>query len=124
VLPACEALVVPSTFPEAFGMVAAEAAAAGALPVSAEHSGLAEVSRVLAAAVPPAARPWLAFPIADDAVEALAARLIGWLEAPAELRSQTRRALVATAHERYSWEGVANGVIAAAEGRLDELPTP
>ena len=30
-------LVFPSTFPEAFGMVAAEAAAAGALPVSARH---------------------------------------------------------------------------------------
>ncbi len=43
-LPACEAVVVPSTFPEAFGMVAAEAAACGALPVSAAHSGLAEVS--------------------------------------------------------------------------------
>ena len=39
-LPACEALVVPSTFPEAFGMVAAEAAACGALPISAAHSGL------------------------------------------------------------------------------------
>ena len=124
VLPACDALVVPSTFPEAFGMVAAEAAAVGALPVSAEHSGLAEVSRVLAAAVPPPARPWLAFPIGDGAVEALASRLVGWLEAPAELRSQTRAALVATAHERYSWEGVANGVIAAAEGRLDDLPSP
>jgi glycosyltransferase involved in cell wall biosynthesis len=123
-LPACEALVVPSTFPESFGMVAAEAAAAGALPVSAEHSGLAEVSRVLAAAIPPPARPWLAFPVGDGAVEALASRLIGWLEAPAELRSQTREALVATARERYSWEGVADGVIAAAEGRLDELPPP
>ena len=33
-LPACEAQVVPSTFPEAFGMVAAEAAACGVLPVS------------------------------------------------------------------------------------------
>ena len=43
-LPACEAMVVPSTFPEAFGMVAAEAAACGALPISAAHSGLAEVS--------------------------------------------------------------------------------
>src|SRR5262249_22643288 len=32
-LPACDALVVPSTFPEAFGMVAAEAAACGVLPV-------------------------------------------------------------------------------------------
>ena len=123
-LPACEAMVVPSTFPEAFGMVAAEAAATGALPVSADHSGLAEVSRVLAAAVPPPARPWLAFPIDEGAVEALASRLVGWLEAPAGLRSQTRDALVATARERYSWEGVASGVIAAAEGRLDELPPP
>jgi glycosyltransferase involved in cell wall biosynthesis len=124
VLPACEALVVPSTFPESFGMVAAEAAAAGALPVSADHSGLAEVTRVLAGAVPPPARPWLAFPIGDNAVEALSSRLVGWLEAPADLRARTRRALVATARERYSWEGVANGVIAAAEGRLDELPPP
>ena len=38
-LPAVEATVVPSTFPEAFGMVAVEAAACGALPVSAAHSG-------------------------------------------------------------------------------------
>ena len=51
-LPACEAMVVPSTFPEAFGMVAAEAAACGVLPVSAAHSGLAEVSDALARAVP------------------------------------------------------------------------
>nr|MDQ6915217.1 glycosyltransferase family 4 protein [Actinomycetota bacterium] len=43
VLPAAEALAVPSTFPEAFGMVAVEAAACGSLPVSAHHSGLAEV---------------------------------------------------------------------------------
>ena len=47
-LAACEAQVVPSTFPEAFGMVAAEAAACGALPVSAAHSGLAEVTAPLA----------------------------------------------------------------------------
>ncbi len=53
-LPACEALVVPSTFPEAFGMVAVEAAACGALPVSAAHSGLAEVSDALARSRPTA----------------------------------------------------------------------
>ena len=53
VLPACDALVVPSTFPEAFGMVAAEAAACGVPPISARHSGLAEVSEVLACALPP-----------------------------------------------------------------------
>ncbi len=48
-LPRAEALVMPSTFPEAFGMVAVEAAACGALPVSAGHSGMLEVSRQLAA---------------------------------------------------------------------------
>ena len=50
-LPACEAQVVPSTFPEAFGMVAVEAAACGALPLSAAHSGLAEVTATLREAV-------------------------------------------------------------------------
>ena len=56
-LPHAEALVMPSTFPEAFGMVAVEAGACGALPVSAEHSGMREVSRQLAAELPEASRP-------------------------------------------------------------------
>jgi glycosyltransferase involved in cell wall biosynthesis len=123
-LPATEALAVTSTFPEAFGMVAAEAAACGALPVSAHHSGLAEVSDALAAAVPAPARPWLAFELGPRAVEDLAARLTAWLTAPADLRAETRRALVEATRERWSWEGVAGGVIAAAEGRLGELPSP
>ena len=92
-LPACEALVVPSTFPEAFGMVAAEAAACGALPVVAAHSGLAEVSQALAAAVPEQATEWLSFPVDDRAVRALAGRLIGWLTAePAAALADARRA--------------------------------
>jgi glycosyltransferase involved in cell wall biosynthesis len=123
-LPACEAIVVPSTFPEAFGMVAAEAASSGVLPVSADHSGLAEVSDVLAAAAPPEARAWLSFPLSETAVEDLAERVTGWLEAPAEVRERTRSALVATVRERWSWEGVARGVIAAAEGRLGPLTRP
>jgi glycosyltransferase involved in cell wall biosynthesis len=117
-----EAQVVPSTFPEAFGMVAAEAAACGALPVSADHSGLAEVTHTLAEAVPGAARPWLSFETGD--VRGLAERLIAWLQAPEELRAATRAALVGVAQDRYSWEGVATSVIAAAEGRLDDLPLP
>jgi hypothetical protein len=36
---------MPSTFPESFGMVAVEAAACGVLPLSAAHSGMAEVHR-------------------------------------------------------------------------------
>ena len=46
-LAAMEVMVVPSILREAFGMVAAEAAAAGALPVVARHSGLAEVAEAL-----------------------------------------------------------------------------
>ena len=124
VLPALEVLAVTSTFPEAFGMVAAEAAACGVLPVSAGHSGLAEVSRVLGAGLDPRAREWLSFPVDDRAVQALADRLAGWLEAPPDLRDDTRRRLVATARDRYSWEGVARGVIDAAQGRLDGLQVP
>ncbi len=116
VLPVCEALVVPSTFPEAFGMVAAEAAACGVLPVSANHSGLAEVSEAIAARVPAEAARWLSFPVDEDAVRAIAACLVGWLEADATLRARTRSALVSVARERWSWEGVARGVIAAARG--------
>ena len=121
-LPACEALVVPSTFPEAYGMVAAEAASCGTLPISADHSGLAEVSRVVEAAVPDEVAPWLRFRLGDEAVPHLAACVVGWLEAPAALRERTRRALTAVARERFSWDGVARTVIAAAEGRLDDLP--
>jgi glycosyltransferase involved in cell wall biosynthesis len=123
-LPACEALVVPSTFPEAFGMVAAEAAACGVLPVSAAHSGLAEVSDALARAVPEQAAQWLSFPLDDGAVRALAARLSAWLGADPALRSRTRAGLVATAREHWSWEGVARGVIAAARGELEARPEP
>jgi glycosyltransferase involved in cell wall biosynthesis len=123
-LPAADAMAVTSTFPEAFGMVAAEAAACGALPVVANHSGLGEVARTLAAAVPEAARGWLSFEIGDDAVPQLAAALSGWLEAPAEVRDRTRRAIVATTRALYSWDGVGRTVIAAARGELDGLPTP
>jgi glycosyltransferase involved in cell wall biosynthesis len=120
-LPSCEALVVPSTFPEAFGMVAAEGAACGALPVCAEHSGLAEVASALAESVPAAARPWLTFSTAagSDPVRGIAERIAAWLEAPLGLREQTRAALVATVRERWSWEGVARGAIAAAQGHVD-----
>jgi glycosyltransferase involved in cell wall biosynthesis len=116
VLPACSALVVPSTFPEAFGMVAVEAGACGVLPVSAAHSGLAEVSQALAGELPPQAREWLSFPIDDEAVRALGQRLVAWLGADDALQARTRTALVAAVRERWSWQGVARGVIAAARG--------
>jgi glycosyltransferase involved in cell wall biosynthesis len=123
-LPACEALVVPSTFPESFGMVAAEAAACGVLPVSAAHSGLAEVSDALARAVGEQAAGSLSFPVDDGAVRALARCVSGWLRADPALRAQAREGLVETVRERWSWEGVARGAIAAMRGELDGLGKP
>ena len=124
VLPAAEAFAMPSTFPEAFGMVAAEAAACGVLPVVAGHSGMAEVARSLAEAVDPQVAPWLTFQVGPGAVEELAGGLASWLEAPEALRARTRGEIVEVARHRYSWDGVARTVLAAAQGALDDLPHP
>ena len=92
-LPACEAQVMPSTFPEAFGMVAAEAAACGALPLSAGHSGMAEVTATLAPALEPQLRPLLSFDVGPDAVEQIAAKLVAWLTLdPRRARTRPGRA--------------------------------
>ena len=123
-LPRSEALVMPSTFPEAFGMVAVEAAACGALPVSAGHSGMLEVSRQLAAALPEEVGRLLSFPVEPGAVEAIADRLDGWLVLSPAAREQTRETLVATVARLWSWEGVARGVIAASAAELADLPRP
>ena len=121
---ACQAQVVPSTFPEAFGMVAAEAAACGALPVAADHSGLAEVAHTFAPELDEPLRRLLTFERGPEAVDQLAARLVSWLMLDQAERDRATGALARTAHERYSWEGVARGVIAAAEGRLGDLLEP
>ena len=118
---ATDAMLVPSTFPEAFGMVAAEAAAAGVLPISAAHSGLAEVTAELAAAVPEI-EPLLSFDVDEWAVEAIADRLIRWLALPEDRRASIGRELASAARSSWSWNRVARGVIAAAAGELDALP--
>jgi len=123
-LPRAEALVMPSTFPEAFGMVAAEAAACGALPVSAGHSGMLEVSRQLSVALPRDVSALTSFPAGPGAVEAIAARINAWLALPEAERETARGALIETVARLWSWEGVARGVLAAAAGKLDDLPPP
>lgn len=123
-LPRAEAMVMPSTFPEAFGMVAVEAAACGALPVSAGHSGMLEVSRRLRPALPDDVSALTSFAVEEGAVEAIAACLDGWLDLPAERREAARTRLVEAVARLWSWEGVARGVLAAAAGQLDDLPRP
>jgi glycosyltransferase involved in cell wall biosynthesis len=121
-LAACEAQVMPSTFPEAFGMVAAEAAACGALPLSAGHSGMAEVTATLAPALPEELRPLLSFEVGPQAVDQIAAKLVRWLALDPAERERARSALAAEAARRYAWESVAEGVIAAAQA--DSVPPP
>ena len=124
-LSACTAQVVPSTFPEAFGMVAAEAAAAGALPIVAAHSGLDEVAATLAPGLAPDARDLLRFEIGPRAVTAIADRLVAWLAMEGPRQAAVRASLVDTARRLFGWDGVAAGVIAAAQGRHDALaPLP
>jgi glycosyltransferase involved in cell wall biosynthesis len=117
-LPACEAQVMPSTFPESFGMVAAEAAACGALPLSANHSGMAEVTATLRPALPEQLRPLMSFDVGPGAVREIGSKLIQWLELDPAERDRARAALASEAARRYSWESVAEGVIEAASGHL------
>src|SRR5262245_51267816 len=66
-LPLVDVCVVPSIFPEAFGMVAAEAAASGVPPLVARHSGLAEVAEGIEAEYPEELRHLVAFESGDVA---------------------------------------------------------
>jgi glycosyltransferase involved in cell wall biosynthesis len=102
--------VVPSIFPEAFGMVAAEAAAAGCPPVVADHSGLAEIARGLEADYPAAFRDLASFPNGD--VDALRERLMAVLGLGPDDRESIRRAARRTAVERWSWTSVAKRILA------------
>jgi glycosyltransferase involved in cell wall biosynthesis len=104
-LPLADVTVVPSIFPEAFGMVAAEAAAAGSPPLVARHSGLAEVAEGLEAEYPPEHRHLAAF-ASGDAGE-LAAKLNELLALPSDVRAALGGAARRAAVERWSWRGVA-----------------
>lgn len=117
VVPAADAMVVPSTFPEAFGMVAAEAAAAGVLPICARHSGLAEVTAVLQAEVP-AVSGSIDFELGPGAVAGLAERINGWLAVDPVRRAAIGREIADAADRNWSWQGVAKDVISASEGQI------
>ncbi len=109
-LPLSDAVVVPSIFPEAFGMVAAEAAAAGVPPLVARHSGLAEVAARLEEAYPERHRSLAAF-TSGDSIE-LAEKLHDLLQlSPAE-RAVLGAAARRVAEERWSWKSVAEGLLA------------
>jgi glycosyltransferase involved in cell wall biosynthesis len=108
-LPLCDVQVVPSIFPEAFGMVAAEAAASGVPPLVARHSGLAEVASGLEERYPPEHRHLAAFE-SGNAVE-LADKLRELLALPEAERRELGRLARETAVERWSWRSVAERLL-------------
>jgi glycosyltransferase involved in cell wall biosynthesis len=109
-LPLCDVCVVPSIFPEAFGMVAAEAAAAGCPPLVARHSGLAEVAAGIEAEYPASARGLAGFETGD--VDDLAAKLEALLALPLEERRALGEAARRAVVERWSWARVAERLLA------------
>jgi glycosyltransferase involved in cell wall biosynthesis len=108
-LPLCDVSVVPSIFPEAFGMVAAEAAAAGVLPVVSAHSGLAEVAAGIGGEVGPEIAPLLSFPAGD--ATALRERLEAILALPADRREELGLAARRAVERRWSWRVVADHLL-------------
>ena len=108
-IPLAHVTAVPSIFPEAFGMVAAETAAAGSLPLVANHSGLAEIAAGVAAEYPERYRDLTSFTTGDpaDLAEKLRRLLALDPEERARLQEAARRAVV----ERWSWAGVARRLL-------------
>jgi glycosyltransferase involved in cell wall biosynthesis len=109
---ATDVLAVPSTLEEAFGMVAAEGAAAGALPVVARHSSLAEVAAALEGA---AGRPgMLSFEPGPGATRRLAGALEAILALHPDERAAAREAVREHVVTNWTWERTAERLLAAA----------
>jgi glycosyltransferase involved in cell wall biosynthesis len=108
-LPLASATVVPSIFPEAFGMVAAEAAAAGSPPVVARHSGLATIAEGLEEEYPPTLRGLASFRSGDAAdLRATLGRILALPPAEhAALAAAARRAV----ERRWSWASVSDRLL-------------
>jgi glycosyltransferase involved in cell wall biosynthesis len=115
-IPLADVTVVPSIFPEAFGMVAAEAAAGGSLPLVARHSGLAEIADALEAAGVPAS-----FETGD--VADLADKLRGLLDRSPEERAELSQRARRVAEERWSWAHVADRLLKPFQGAGSPAPT-
>jgi glycosyltransferase involved in cell wall biosynthesis len=104
-VPLMDVTVVPSIFPEAFGMVAAEAAAGGSPPLVARHSGLAEIAEGLEAHYPPEHRDLVSFETGNAAE--LAEKLRRLLSLPGDERARLAAAAREAVVDRWSWASVA-----------------
>jgi glycosyltransferase involved in cell wall biosynthesis len=108
-IPLADVAVVPSIFPEAFGMVAVEAAAAGCPPLVAKHSGLAEIASGLESVYPESRRQLASF-ATGNSIE-LGEKLYDLLALPAPERRALGAAARRVAVERWSWASIARRLL-------------
>lgn len=106
VLPAADAGVVPSIFPETFGLVAAEFAAAGVVPFVADHSGLREAGGIVGTGLPFDLRVGM-----DGFEENLARALTDFLSRPEEERAAHAEVVRRNSVEHLSWGTLAEEIV-------------
>jgi len=104
-----DVFVAPSVFPEAFGMVAAEAAACGAPPLVARHSGLQEIAEAIETSYPQQRRHLVSFRNGDT--QDLVGKLRGLLELDSDERRKLGRAARNVVVERWGWDTIASRVL-------------
>jgi glycosyltransferase involved in cell wall biosynthesis len=106
-LPAAGVASVPSIFPEAFGLVAAEFAASGVVPFVANHSGLEEAGGIVGQGLPFDLR------VEMDGFEAnLAKALTDYLGLPEEERRRCEETVRRNSVEDLSWGTLAEKLVA------------
>ena len=105
-VPAADVGVVPSIFPETFGLVAAEFAASGVVPFVADHSGLREAGGIIGRELPLDPRVGM-----DGFEENLARALTGYLELPDEERRRCGEVVRRNCVEHLSWGTLAERLV-------------
>jgi glycosyltransferase involved in cell wall biosynthesis len=111
-LAAMDVLVVPSILKEAFGMVAIEGAASGALPVVARHSGLAEIAATLEDELD--APGAFSFEAGAGSPQRIADGLDALLARPTAERAALTERVAESVARRWSWRATARALLEAA----------
>jgi glycosyltransferase involved in cell wall biosynthesis len=102
-LPAADVAVVPSIFPETFGLVVAEFAASGVVPFVADHSGLREAGEIIGRGLPFDLRVRL-----DGFEENLARALTDYLKLPEAERRRCGEIARRNSVEHLGWTTLAD----------------
>ena len=108
-LPVADAAVVPSVFPESFGLVAAELAASGVPPFVADHSGLREAGGIVGEGLPFDLRVSM-----DDFEENLARALTEYLSLTEREKRKSREIVRRNSVERLGWTTLADRIVVLA----------